>query len=104
MVLAGGERGELSAHLARLLDEYVEAQYLGVEGKAQAGFLLQKDPNTVRARDAFFMAAADLLPVGIPKGYWPFAPDPTVAVIAPADRFEAIQTKVTEYFSVGPGG
>ena len=103
MVLAGGERGELSAHLSRLLDEYVEAQYLGVECKAQAGFLLQKDPNTVRAPDAFFVAAADLLPAGIPKDYRPFAPDPTVEVIAPADRFEAIQTKVAEYFSVGPG-
>ena len=50
------------------------------------------------------MAAADLFPASIPKDYWPFAPDPTVAVIAPAGRFEAIQTKVAEYFPVGPGG
>ena len=50
------------------------------------------------------MAAADLLPAGIPKDYWPFAPDLAVDVVAPVDRFEAMQTKVAEYFSVGPGG
>ena len=54
MVLAGGEHGELSAHFARLLDEYVKPQYLGVEGKPQAGFLLQKAANTVLTPDAFF--------------------------------------------------
>jgi len=101
MVLAGGEHGKLIARLSRLLDEYVEAQNLGVVCGAQAGYVLQKDPDTVRAPDASFVSSAHLPPAGIPKDYWPFAPDLAVEVVAPADRFEAMQTKVAEYFSAG---
>jgi len=69
MVLAGGEHGKLIPRLSRLLDEYVEAQNLGVGCGAQAGYVLQKDPDTVRAPDASFVAAAHLPPAGIPKDY-----------------------------------
>ena len=103
MVVAGGEHGKLSARLSRLLDEYVEAQNHGVVCGAQAGFVLQKDPDTVRAPDTPVVAAAHLPPASIPKDYWPFAPDLAVEVVAPADRFEAMQTKVAECSSAGTG-
>ena len=69
MVLAAGEHGKLSARLSRLLDEYVEAQHLGVVCGAQAGFVPQKDPVTVRAPDNSFVTAAHLPPAAIAKDY-----------------------------------
>ena len=101
MALAGGEHGKLSARLARILDEYVETHDLGVVCGAQAGFILRTGPDTFRAPDAAFVASAHLPPTGIPKGYWPFAPDLAVEVIAPEDRFEEMQAKVAKYFSAG---
>ncbi len=100
MIPAGDEHDQLSARLSPLLDEYVEAQNLRVVCGTQAGFVLQKDADTVRTPDISFVAA-HLPPAGIPKDYWPFARDLAVGVVAPADRFEVMQTKVAEYFSAG---
>ena len=52
----GGEHGKLAARLARLLDEYVEAHDLGIVCGAEAGFILRRTPDTVRAPDASFIA------------------------------------------------
>jgi Uma2 family endonuclease len=101
MAPTGGEHGVLTVRIGRLLDEYVEAHDLGIVCGAETGFILRRTPDTVRAPDAAFIAK-DRVPVtGAPKTYWPFAPDLAVEVVSPSDRYDEVQTKVTEYLTAG---
>ena len=101
MAPTGGEHGVLTIRIGRILDEYVEAHDLGVCSGAETGFILQRSPDIVRAPDAAFIAKARIPESGIPKTYWPFAPDLAVEVTSPSDRFSAVQAKIAEYFSAG---
>ena len=101
MAPTGGEHGVLTVRIGRILDEYVEAHDLGICSGAETGFILRRAPDIVRAPDAAFIAKARIPETGIPKTYWPFAPDLAVEVTSPSDRFSAVQTKIAEYFSAG---
>ena len=97
----GGEHGKLAARLVRLLDEYAEAHDLGIVCTAEAGFILRRTPDTVRAPDVSFVAKDRIPATGVPKTYWPFAPDLAVEVVSPSDRFDEVQTKVADYLAAG---
>ncbi len=101
MAPTGGEHGVVTVRIGRILDEYVEAHDLGICSGAETGFILQRNPDIVRAPDAAFVVKARIPETGIPKTYWPFAPDLAVEVTSPSDRFSAVQTKIAEYFSAG---
>lgn len=67
--------------------------------RSGTGFVLQRNPDTVRAPDISFVAK-DRIPVtGIPKTYWPFAPDLAIEIVSPSDRFDDVQAKVAAYLS-----
>src|SRR5437667_10129707 len=95
----GGEHGKLTARLARLLDEYVEAHDLGIVCGAETGFILQRTPDVVRAPDVAFVAKDRIPATGVPETYWPFAPDLAVEVVSPSDRVDDLQATVGEYFT-----
>ena len=97
----GAEHGALTARVGRILDEYAEAQRSGVCCGAETGFILQRDPDVVRAPDAAFVTADRVPTAGLPKSFWPFAPDLAVEVASPSDRFSDLHTKVAEFFSAG---
>ena len=101
MTPSGAEHGVLSSRIGRLLDEHASAQGLGVCCGAETGFILRRDPDVVRAPDAAFVAAARIPKSGIPRTYWPFAPDLAVEVVSPSDGLAAVQAKVAEYFAAG---
>ncbi|MBI3756420.1 MAG: Uma2 family endonuclease [Deltaproteobacteria bacterium] len=98
---AGGEHGDVTMNAGFLLKGYVKAHKLGVVSAAETGFILQRSPDTVRAPDASFVSKDRIPPDGIPKGYWPFAPDLAVEVVSPNDRFDDVQEKVAQYFVAG---
>ena len=101
MTPTSAEHGVLSIRIGRLLDEHVSARELGVCCGAETGFILRRDPDVVRAPDAAFVAAARIPATGIPKTYWPFAPDLAVEVVSPSDRLTDIHIKIAEYFAAG---
>jgi Uma2 family endonuclease len=101
MAPTGGEHGVLTMTLGFLLYEYVRAQDLGIVCGAETGFTLRRTPDTVRAPDVAFIAKERIPTAGVPKTYWPFAPDLAVEVISPSDRFDEVQTKVAEYLTAG---
>ena len=101
MTPTGAEHGVLSIRIGRLLDEHVSAQGLGVCCGAETGFILRRDPDVVRSPDAAFVAAARIPKTGIPRTYWPFAPDLAVEVVSPSDGLAAVQARVAEYLAAG---
>jgi Uma2 family endonuclease len=75
----------------------------GVSGVVllETGFKLRSDPDTVRAPDVSFVAAARLHPGPLPEKYWDGAPDLAVEVLSPGERLRAVEAKVREYLGCG---
>jgi Uma2 family endonuclease len=98
---AGSRHGRIALRIGALLDQFVRAQKLGEVLGAETGFTLRRNPDTVRAPDAAFVAAARVPADGLPVGYFPGAPDLAVEVVSPDDRAEEIKAKINEYFEAG---
>ena len=76
--------GRTQAKISGVLERFTEPRGLG-EVFVNTGFLISRNPDTVRAPDAAFVAA-DRLPDGdLPRAYFPFAPDIAVEVVSPSE-------------------
>ena len=76
MTPAGHLHGKVAMRVGQLLAAHVDANQLGIAYAAETGFVLSRDPDTVRAPDAAFVTAAHLASVSLsPEGYFPGAPD-----------------------------
>lgn len=89
--------GLAAARLGTAISNHVDALRLGVLC-ANTGFVLSRDPDTVRAPDIAFLAAGreDLGP-----GYVEGAPDLAVEVLSHDDRPEYVHDKVAEWLEAG---
>jgi Uma2 family endonuclease len=98
---AGSRHGRIALRLGSLLEQFVRQGRLGATFGAETGFILARNPDTVRAPDAAFVAAARVPASGLPDGYFPGAPDLGVEVISPSEAAAEINRKVGEYFAAG---
>jgi Uma2 family endonuclease len=98
---AGGPHGSAAMEIGSRLAEYVRAKKLGVVFAAETGFRLTSNPDTVRAPDAAFVSRERIERIGIPKGYWPGAPDLAVEVVSPGDTFTEVEEKVIDWLTAG---
>lgn len=67
---------------------------------AETGFIIRRDPDTVRAPDVAFIRA-DRLPEKLPQGYFDGAPDLAVEVLSPNDRASEVQGKIRDWLDAG---
>jgi Uma2 family endonuclease len=98
---AGSEHGAVTLRLSTLLDRFVTDHGLGLAFGAETGFLIQRDPDTVRAPDLAFVRQDRLPPDGPPQGFWPGAPDLAVEVVSPGDVVREIDEKVAAWIEAG---
>jgi len=99
MIPAGGEHGRVTAHLSFLLSTHIVPNRLGTCYAAETGFILRRDPDTVRAPDfAFVTAGRAATPE---RGFIPGAPDLAVEVLSPDDRPGYVREKVAEWLEAG---
>lgn len=96
----GAEHGWLTGRLVRLLGSHAESRELGIV-VTETGFLLGEDPATVRGPDAAFISTRRLPAGGIPRGFWPMAPDLGVEVVSASNSASEIQEKVLDYLEAG---
>jgi Uma2 family endonuclease len=101
MAPAGGEHGVLGMNLAGPLFQHVRANQLGVVLLAETGFQITTDPDTVRAPDIAFVRREHIPATGIPKAYWPGAPDLAVEVVSPDDTVYEVDDKVLDWQQAG---
>ena len=73
---------------------------LGMVFVAETGFIIHRDPGTVRAPDVSFVRA-ERLADGIPIGFFPGAPDLAVEVVSPDDRPAELDAKVAGWLAAG---
>jgi Uma2 family endonuclease len=101
MAPAGSEHGAIIINLTVPLAQHVKANNLGVVFGAETGFKIAKNPDTVRAPDIAFVRRERIPPTGIPKAFWPGAPDLAVEVLSPGDTVDEVDEKIGEWLSAG---
>ncbi len=85
---SGGEHGVTVVNLTLPLGGHVKAGQLGLVFGAETGFLLARNPDTVRAPDIAFVRRERIPATGIPRAYWPGAPYLAVEIVSPGDTVE----------------
>ena len=97
---AGARHGDVASETGARLRVHVRTNQLGRVFAAEAGFILHRDPDTVRAPDASFVAA-ERLPPELPAGFLLLAPDLAVEVVSPGDTDREVQEKVEDWLAAG---
>jgi Uma2 family endonuclease len=93
---AGYNHGAVGMSLATLLFAYVRTNNLGCVTGPHTGFVLARDPDTVRAPDISFVRQ-DRIPTPRPVKYWDGAPDLAVEVLSPSDSATDMDAKDRHY-------
>lgn len=101
MAPAGGEHGETTYEIGRLLGNHVKANELGRMAAAETGFRISQNPDVVRAPDVAFVSRTRNGGAKLPRGFCPFAPDLAVEVASPNDRPDEIASKTREWLRAG---
>jgi Uma2 family endonuclease len=103
MVPAGWKHGAIAGKLHTRLGQHIDQHELGTIFGAETGFLIARDPDTVRAPVIAFVHK-DRLPATKPEeAYWPGAPDLAVEVVSPGDRLGEVDDKVAMWLDAGAG-
>ncbi len=98
---AGFEHGNAGTNILVKMHNFVTANKLGKVVGADTGFVLERDPDTVRAADVAFVGNAKLQQHGVPQRYFPTAPDAAVEVISPSDIYLEVDEKVELWLTSG---
>ncbi|MDE3091510.1 MAG: Uma2 family endonuclease, partial [Chloroflexota bacterium] len=101
MTPAGNEHGEIALAIGSALREFVRQKKLGKVYAAETGFVLSRNPDTVRAPDAAFVSTARAARQTRREGFFDGAPDLAVEVVSPTDTDEQVEEKVLEYLRAG---
>jgi len=81
---SGAEHGAIAVRIAASLQSFVRERRMGTVIGADGGFQIAHDPDTVRAPDVGFVCA-DRVRGGLPRGFFPGAPDLAVEVVSPSE-------------------
>lgn len=79
------------------LMSFVRPRKLGYVSVAEAGFLVETDPDTVVAPDVAFISRGRMPKIIPERGFLPVVPDLIVEVISPTDERGDIQSKRVLY-------
>ena len=88
-------------NLAAPLSVYVKSNRLGTIVAAETGFVIARDPDTVRAPDIGFIAKSRMPASGRPIKFWVGAPDLAVETMSPWDTVFEVDEKVQEWIAAG---
>jgi Uma2 family endonuclease len=97
---AGSKHGWIIGNLTILLGHFIKLNKLGGIMGAETGFIISRNPDSVRAPDVAFVSA-DRLPEMIPEGFFNGPPDLAVEVLSPSDRASEVQEKIRDWLEAG---
>jgi len=97
--LSGIEHGWIVANLAHALWNAIPKSAGAL--LAGAGFVLQRDPDTVFGPDIAFVKAERFDEARIPEKYFEGPPDLAIEVVSPHDRFNDVDAKAHDYIAAG---
>jgi len=95
---AGSRHGRIAGRVHSSLGPYADQHELGVTLVAEAGFIIRRSPDTVRAPDVAFVRKERWTDS---EGYFPGPPDLAVEVISPSDTYTEVRAKVIDWIKSG---
>jgi Uma2 family endonuclease len=95
----GYEHGSIQVAIGSLLRAWARRTDLGGV-VSEVGFVLSRDPDTVRAPDVAFLRR-ERLPTPRPRGYIEGPPDLAVEIRSPSDRPRRVAEAVADYLAAG---
>lgn len=100
MAPAGGKHGQVALSIGRLVANHVHDNKLGRCYAAETGFVIRRDPDTVRAPDLAFVSKA-CLSGEADSGFLDEIPDLVVEVVSPSDRASDVTQKALVWLDFG---
>ena len=94
----GYEHGVVSMNIAFNLAAHVRRKRLGKVCSSETGFVLQTDPDTVRAPDVGFVSSKRAAST---NRFYPGPPDFAVEVVSPGDAAAEVAEKVADWLAAG---
>ena len=83
------------------LGEFEGTRRLGHLLAADCGFILERDPDTVRAPDGAFVLRERMPDARLPEGYFPGPPDLAIEAVAHHEYAEELEQKVQDWLGAG---
>ena len=96
---AGPSHGYQGGNFWRLIAVHVHRHRLGRTYLAETGFLIGRDPDTVRAPDVAFVRSERV--VEVEQGFFPGPPDLAVEIVSPGESKVAVMEKVEMWLDRG---
>lgn len=84
--------------LAGSLYAYAQSYDLGQVFGPETGFVITRDPDTVRSADTAFVAKDRMV---LTDHFFPGAPDLAIEAVSPHDTYREVRAKVAESFQAG---
>jgi len=98
---AGYQHSLIAGRLARLVGSHVEERRLGVYLAPEAGFWIERNPDTVRAPDGAFLREERAREFVSHRGFVDGAPDLAFEVLSPTDRRKNAIAKCRQWIAAG---
>ncbi|NHZ72231.1 MAG: Uma2 family endonuclease [Aquificales bacterium] len=98
---AGFMHGRIALKIGTYLNIFVLENHLGAAYAAETGFVLKRNPDTVRAPDVAFVTAEHAAKQSKETGFFEGAPDLAVEVISPSETMADIESKLFDYLEAG---
>ena len=93
--------GSIANKLLSLLNSHVDSKCLGSIFTSGTGFLIETNPDTVRAPDGAFVKQDRWEQLDETEGFLELAPDLAIEVVSPSDSFSYIESKAQMWLESG---
>lgn len=100
-VSVGKVHARIAMRMGGELDHHVRRHRLGQVGGSDGGVLIQRNPDTVREPDVYFVSAERLPLDDDSDGYLEVPPELVVEIVSPSDRQEAVNDKTLMWLGLG---
>lgn len=98
---ASVEHGRIAMRIGARLDAYSGKTGIGRVYAAETGFIIGRNPDTVRAPDVAFVRQERVADMEDTTGFGKFAPDLAVEVVSPNDAASYLRRKVSDWLHAG---
>lgn len=98
---AGSEHGDIALAIGSRIRVFADENNLGCAYAAETGFVLSRDPDTVRAPDVGFVTSTRLMAQQNSSKFFEGAPDLAVEVLSPSNTHVETMDKVADYLNAG---
>ena len=95
-----GRHGAVCAQITKALANYIDANDLGIVLNSSAGYVIARDPDTVREPDISFLCKARVGDQDF-DAFLEGAPDLAVEVFSPSNTIAEMREKIDDYIGAG---